>query len=187
MTAIHKQPNLYVTTSVRMVGGFSYPQVRPSGRNGRQRGAVLIVGLIILVVLTLLGVQALRGNLAQERMSNNVRERNAAFQAAEAALRVGEVTGPFPSASAPLTDPQNWVLPNPLSPGDPTSNVTGVVTGFDAGLAQQPVYNVGPPQYIRIGLSLPPEWRLIYPVSSRGVGAQEGSVVVLQSGFEPPN
>jgi type IV pilus assembly protein PilX len=143
----------------------------------RQNGAVLVVGLIILVVLTLIGVQALRGNAAQERMAFNVRERNAAFQAAEAALRVGEEAGPFPSATAPLADPLNWVA----------ADATGSIANFDAGLNQDPIYHVGPPQYIRIGVSLPPEWRLVYPVTARGLGGQEGSVVVLQTGFEPPN
>lgn len=162
------------------VAGMQKPAlvlVHRAGPYKRQGGAVLIVGLIILVVLTLLGVQSLRGNLAQERMSYNVRERNLAFQAAEAALRIGESTGPFPSATPALADPLNWTA----------ANATSTVTGFDAGLKQDPIYHVGPPQYIRIGVSLPPEFRLLYPVSSRGVGGQEGSVVVLQSGFEPPN
>lgn len=175
MIAICKQAES--AASVDSVDVHFYVHDRPSMRHSRQGGAVLIVGLIILVVLTLLGVQALRGNLAQERMAFNVRERNAAFQAAEAALRLGEGTGPFPSATAPLTDPQNWVA----------ADSTGAVTGFDAGLKENPLYHVGPPQYIRIGVSLPPEWRFIYPVTSRGVGGQEGSIVVLQSGFEPPN
>ena len=73
-----------------------------------QEGAVLVVGLIILVLLTLLGVQAMRGNVSQERMAFNMRERNVAFQAAEAALRVGENMGPFDGSGVDLVDATNW-------------------------------------------------------------------------------
>lgn len=142
-----------------------------------QRGAVLVIGLIILVVLTLLGVQSMRTNVAQERMASNMRERNVAFQAAESALRVGEDLGPFNGAGVALADPLNWAA----------GEQTGTLAAFDDGLDADPVYHVGPPEYIRIGLSLPPEFRLIYPIAGRGLGRQEGSVVVLQSGFEPPN
>lgn len=177
MTAINPKAHQLPTAPEKVRGSVRMKARLTRRTAGRQRGAVLIVGLIILVVLTLLGVQALRGNLAQERMSYNVRERNAAFQAAEAALRVGESAGPFPSTTSALADPLNWVA----------ADATGTVPGFDAGLNQDPIYHVGPPQYIRIGVSLPPEWRLIYPVSSRGVGGQEGSVVILQTDFEPLN
>jgi type IV pilus assembly protein PilX len=138
---------------------------------------VLVVGLIILVVLTLIGVQGMRTNVAQERMAANMKERNMAFQAAEAALRVGEATGPFDNARVTLADPLNWAA----------GAETGTLAAFDAGLNADPAFHVGPPQYIRVGITIPPEFRLIYPVSARGVGGQAGSVVVLQSGYEPPN
>ena len=38
----------------------------------QQSGAVLVIGLIILVVLTMLGVQGMRTNVAQERMAGNI-------------------------------------------------------------------------------------------------------------------
>lgn len=55
-----------------------------------QRGAALIVGLIFLVILTLLGVTAMQSSTLEERMAGNARDRNLAFQAAEAALRDAE-------------------------------------------------------------------------------------------------
>lgn len=163
------------------VGRGRYPRAAPMHR--KQGGAVLVVGLIILVVLTLLSVQGMRTNLAQERMGSNMRERNVAFQAAEASLRVGERNGLFDGIGTDLADAYGWT---PDANGMPTEGV--VVAGFSGGQAiSEPRYNVGPPQYVRIGLTLPPEYRLIYPVASFGAGAQEGSVVVLQSGFEPTN
>ncbi|MEF9997226.1 MAG: pilus assembly protein [Burkholderiaceae bacterium] len=53
----------------------------------RQTGAALVVGLILLVVLTLLGVSAYLIASQQERMAGNTRDRIRAFEAAETALR----------------------------------------------------------------------------------------------------
>ena len=65
--------------------------IRP--RNGipaQQRGAALMVVLILLLVMTLLGLASLRGTLMEERMSAALFDRGLSFQAAEAALREGE-------------------------------------------------------------------------------------------------
>lgn len=56
----------------------------------RQTGAVLVVSLLILLVMTVLGVAAMGTTTLQERMANNNRQQQVAFQAAEAALRAGE-------------------------------------------------------------------------------------------------
>lgn len=56
----------------------------------RQRGAVLAVGLVILLVITLLGLAGIQGTSLEERMAGNSLDRQRAFQAAEAALLVGE-------------------------------------------------------------------------------------------------
>ena len=60
------------------------------GRRDSERGASLLVGLIFLVILTMLGLMALRVATVEERMSGNSRDRSIAFQAAEAALRDAE-------------------------------------------------------------------------------------------------
>jgi type IV pilus assembly protein PilX len=53
----------------------------------RQRGVVLLVSLLFLIVLTLLGVAASRMVTSEERQSRYLREYNTAFQASEAAMR----------------------------------------------------------------------------------------------------
>ncbi len=58
----------------------------------RQKGAVLIISLIFLVVLTLIVLSALRGATFQERMAANARNQQQAFEAAEAVLRDAAVT-----------------------------------------------------------------------------------------------
>ncbi len=52
----------------------------------RQRGVVLIISLILLVVLTLLGVASLNTTTLQEKMSSGIQEVNRAFQAGESGL-----------------------------------------------------------------------------------------------------
>lgn len=59
-------------------------------RRRTQSGAVLIIGLIFLLVLTLVGVTAMRGTILQERMAGNFNESTLAFQRSEEILRFGE-------------------------------------------------------------------------------------------------
>jgi type IV pilus assembly protein PilX len=59
----------------------------PDRRLTPQRGAVLVVGLIFLAMLTLMGVAAYSVATQEERMTGNSRDRTRAFEAAEAALR----------------------------------------------------------------------------------------------------
>ncbi len=95
----------------------------------RQRGAALIVGLVLLVVVTLVGVGAMQSTTLQEKMAGNLRDSNLAFQASEAVLRHCEnilvqdyalqvrLFGPpppnLPVVNNPPTPPlldQNWPL-----------------------------------------------------------------------------
>jgi type IV pilus assembly protein PilX len=52
-----------------------------------QRGAVLVVGLIFLAMLTVMGVAAYSVATQEEKMAGNARDRMRAFEAAEASLR----------------------------------------------------------------------------------------------------
>ena len=56
----------------------------------RQRGAVLAIGLLILVVMTLIGVTGMSTSGLQLKMAGNLKDWHAAFQAVEAGLRDGE-------------------------------------------------------------------------------------------------
>ena len=59
----------------------------PTATRRRQSGAVLIVSLLFLVILTILGVTAMTGTTLEHRMAGNTRDYAIALQAAEAALR----------------------------------------------------------------------------------------------------
>ena len=56
----------------------------------REKGLVLMIALIFLIVITLLGITAMRTNILEERLAGNSRDWALAFQAAEAALRDAE-------------------------------------------------------------------------------------------------
>jgi len=55
-----------------------------------ERGAVLAVSLIMLLVVTLIAVSSMQGTVMEEKMAGNTRDRNLAFQTAESALREAE-------------------------------------------------------------------------------------------------
>jgi len=52
----------------------------------KQHGAVLIISMIILLLLTILGITSMRTTQLEERMAGNARDRHVAFEAAEAGL-----------------------------------------------------------------------------------------------------
>ncbi len=152
-----------------------------------ERGSALAIALIFLLLMTLLGVSAMRGSNLQERMAGNLRDRNMAFQSAEAALRAGEAwllnfaNQQAADLAAPITD-----VVNPAAWDGAAPAPTGTVPGLDAQLAADPGFYVGPPSLRRVGIQLPPDFRRIYPVTARGEGGSDVSVVLLQSTFEPP-
>ncbi len=89
----------------------------------KQRGLVLPMVLIFLVVMMLLGTAAIRNVTLEEKMAGNFRNRNLAFQAAEQALRYCEngiqsLAVPIPvNVQGPIAgknyweDPANWEDP----------------------------------------------------------------------------
>lgn len=56
----------------------------------RQTGSVLAISLVILLVLTILGVNSMSSLMLEEKMAGNTRQSMVASQAAEVALRAGE-------------------------------------------------------------------------------------------------
>ena len=56
----------------------------------KQYGSVLLISLVILLILTLVGVSAMRNTVLEEKMAGNMRDKGLSFQAAEATLRAAE-------------------------------------------------------------------------------------------------
>lgn len=52
----------------------------------RQQGAALIMALAVLVLLTILGISAMKSSTLEYRMATSIQDKSTAFQAAESAL-----------------------------------------------------------------------------------------------------
>ena len=75
---------------------------RPIKLAHSQQGAVLILSLIILLVMTLFGLASMNTSIMQEKMAANSQNTNRTFQAAESAVGavVDEVLGGWQVAGA---------------------------------------------------------------------------------------
>ena len=151
----------------------------PPGR--AQRGVVLIVALIVLVLITIVSVTAIRATTTDERMAGNARDRDKAFQAAEAAVRsclapldtdtpaLGSITVHTPAATG--TTPVWEVADNWDADSTASFAVTSPGSADDAGLKAQPRCMIE-------RLNATPA---SYRVTGRAVGASEDTVVMLQA------
>ena len=178
----------------------------------KQNGITLIVGLILLLVMTMLGLTAIQVTTQQERMAGNLRDRNIAFQAAESALREGEsalircvidfsgngaydveanivdVEANIVAAStAEWTEDRSWTEDSSFLFDDFDDACTEPKTHsafFQAVAAPRFFLERQPPVG---GASLEtgvPKTMEVFKVTSRGVGGSEAAVVVLQSSFK---
>lgn len=80
----------------------------------RQRGAALVVGLILLLVLTILAVSGVVTSTLELRMVGNTQLQERAFQAAEVAIE-DALGNPVLNTSVPVNQP---LIPNPNSVDD---------------------------------------------------------------------
>lgn len=69
---------------------MTMPSRRTCPARAQERGFVLIVALLFLLVLTLLAVALFRSGGLQERIAGNTREKQRALEAAQSALQYGE-------------------------------------------------------------------------------------------------
>jgi type IV pilus assembly protein PilX len=86
-----------------------------------QRGAALIIALVMLVIMTMLGLTTMNTSVVEERMAGNVRNREVSFDAAEAAVREAEDTifnGDY-YAMSPKNGTDNPVYEPQLDPANP--------------------------------------------------------------------
>ena len=146
----------------------------PTHRRRAQRGVTLIITLVMLVLITLVGVSSIRTSTMDEKMAGNSRDRDMAFQAAEAAVQLclaqlqtdpSAVTALTPAAAA---NTPNWeVVAN-------WSNANSVAKTVDtAGLASQPRC-----MYEALGAGSGN-----YRVTGRAVGGSSLTEVILQATF----
>ena len=99
--------------------------------NNRQRGAALVIGLLLLLVLTILGISGMNSASVEFIMAGNDQYRSNAFQAAEAGIEQSIIVGTFnPGAVSP---PVAGTVPNTTPPDNFTSSILSPL-----GAAPQP-------------------------------------------------
>ena len=143
----------------------------------QQQGAVLIVALIMLLLITMASIVTIRSTTMDERMAGNSRNRDKALQAADAAVRtcLRQVAVDVPSTFTGTILPpatsgtDNWDLEANWAAGSPNS-VEIVMS--DAGLASNPRCMVE-----RLGSGEN------YRVTGRAVGGSDTSIVILQATY----
>ncbi len=156
-----------------------------------QQGAVLVVGLVLLLLLTIVGLSGARDAALQERMSGNMHDLQVARQAAEAALRSGEQ---FTRSSASLVVGSDGVVEFDERSGSrdywhDTFNWLEKAVQLRAdeqleGVAEQPFYVIEKLDWscdvAELGAGALEEIE-VYRVTARGVGRSSKAEVFLQS------
>lgn len=162
----------------------------------RQKGVVLVIGLLYLAVLTALSAVAAQSVLLQERMAGNARDRNLALQAAEAALRDAEHyirsdAAPFAPLQPDSFDGSGGLYDARDHPGEfsrydaLTDPAATRVLGADTGAVALPRVSAQPRYLIELlAVSCTgSEDQSLYRITSRAQGVNEDTVVVLQSRY----
>ena len=170
--------------------------------NHTQRGAVLIISLIMLLLMTILGITAMRTGLLEEKMAANSRDQTLAFQAAEIALRdaetwlMSQATEPLPTDdgsnrvwNADILDPVAnnaigwWQEPN-RNAAWWTANSEAFAPNID-NVNSSPLTITEYHQYISddlvVGDGNADAGRVFYRITAKGTGGSDQSRVLLQS------
>lgn len=157
-----------------------------------QRGFALFACLVILLVLTVLATAGVQNSLLQERMAGHIRDRDVAFQAAEAALREGEAF--LSQATLPAFDGSDGLY-QPAAPGDAPVwagvdwfTEARTYSGSLPGLAEPPQYIIEelPATFAASGSVAADEPAVdagMYRITARSIGGSGNTEVVLQTTF----
>lgn len=178
------------------------------GNAAYQSGAVLIISLIMLLLLTLIGTTGMQSTSLEEKMAGNMRDRHLAFQAAESALKAAEaILFPIPPAVLPtFTGPDADAGIGGIYSVTPTTPITdaslldsfwtdttrpkatSTVTGLGNGIAT-PLYIIQDMGITCTTTTLPcppSDQKQTYRVTARATGGTTNAVVILQSIYSRP-
>jgi type IV pilus assembly protein PilX len=170
-----------------------------------QRGAVLFVSLMFLIVMTLIGVTAMSTANLQETMAGNARDKNLSFEAAEAALRDAEsnILGIAALAAFNNTDglyvlrddtgeqrfeDNDWDAADWQNDANTVSYADYPDTNPLPSLASAPRFYIEelPPvkdtDSLVVGTGVP-EFKIYHRITARGVGQSATGITILQSTY----
>jgi len=164
----------------------------------RERGTVLVLALILLVVLAALATGAMTTSVLEQRMSANAEDRNTAFQAAETALRSGEgylqgfIGVPPPPTGTANCSPAPCVASMyaswPWGTAGQTLKVTTSTSSFSntASPPEAVIEDMGDHQtddsfQVQEYTTTPPSYSRFYRVTARGEGRTSEAQAMVQS------
>ncbi len=159
----------------------------------KQQGVVLVISLIMLLIMTLLAIGSMNTTVLEEKMAGNYKDRNMAFQAAEAGLRAGESylrttpvlavfdgsTGLYlPTTSGlPRWKPDNWAS---ISSREYLGTLSGVTTAPRYIIEELLPVNE-PGGSIEAGVAAESRY---YRITSKAFGGTENAFVMLQTTYK---
>ncbi len=167
----------------------------------KQQGAILIVSLLILLVLTMIGITGTRTTTMEEKMVGNMRQQSISFQAAEAAIRDAE-NWLKPLKKEPIAvntcnnPPCSVWLPDVLQVQDYQANTFSwwQANGIEYGTtsvqefveaAADPVYIVEKfavsPKSMVMGKGKMKSQRTVYRVSATGISASQSTRSMIET------
>ncbi|HBD10867.1 MAG TPA: pilus assembly protein PilX [Porticoccaceae bacterium] len=175
---------------------MNYLQTHTRVGSARQRGAALVFSLILLLALTFIGVSTMQGSVFEEKMAGNARDKNFAFQAAESALRDGELWIADKSSQPVATSTGSNGVWTPSGPGTGSwwqSNTSswwssnGVALSGFGNVYAQPMRVVEEDEFVKDSLAIGQQQSatgvMYYRVTARGMGGTDRAVVQLQSTY----
>ena len=186
--------NVFVPTTLMSCNRWAKKPAHPTcfsnkavlySRPSHQSGAVLIVSLIMLLLLTLIGITGSQVTSLEEKMAGNSKDYNLAFQAAESALRAGEAATANIAASGYYTgstQPIDWA----------NTKVVTYSGGTLYGTYQAPKYIIETPTTtagsstgaggsLEAGMSGGSTGISWYRITARGMGGTANAMVTVQS------
>ena len=186
--------SLQVTSLPVIAGRCHSSNPRLHGRAEYQSGAVLIISLIMLLLLTLIATTGMQTSSLEEKMAGNLRDKNLAFQAAESALKAAGDTlvtaapifsaagtngfysaTPTPDLSDSEIVKDSFWTTNPVA----TSTVTGL--GNDIATPRYIIQDRGMTCTTSTSPCPTSDQRQNYCVTVRATGSSTNTVVILQS------
>lgn len=131
---------------------------KPAINYSCQRGVVLFVGLIFLIILTLMAIVAMKSSSLQEKLTGGAMDQGVAFQATESALRDAEqyinsgidITNFSPACTNGLCLPSTTATSNWDAITDWTASAIPIVFGANTGAVAIPDVAIQPRYIIEI-------------------------------------
>lgn len=161
-----------------------------------QRGIVMLIGLMFVLILTLVGTMGIKMGQFQQKMSGGMRDMELSFQSSETALRSGEL---WLKSLTVASDPDSSCTPQPcITETDGSIDLaTQSITWWAANSAQlsagtlsqintQPYYRIEfvsfAPDDVTIGYANS-TGKYYYNITARGTGGTDQAVSVVQSTY----